>query len=146
MEGVMWWALAEVEGCGLVTANWLNRRVMNGPGAWLWNGLQMPGILLQACQNTQLICCIGRRRKSLEFLFEIAAAWHNWRLLLAWPSALIKTPSRSALKITLSSLVCMFPHRSTSQSNLPGYYNSHSVPWPQYPPTHTHIYIQPSAK
>lgn len=28
-------------GPGLLTASWLNSGVMNGPGAWLWNGLQL---------------------------------------------------------------------------------------------------------
>lgn len=137
-------------GPGLVTASWLNRRVMNGPGAWLRNGLQMPGILLQTCQNSQLISCIGkhekkkkkvdrwkkeRERETWVPVWNRRSLTQHWRLLLAWPSALIKNPSQSALKITFSSHVCTFLHRSTSQSNLPGYHNSHSVPRPQTPPT-----------
>lgn len=51
-----------------------------------------------------------------------------------WPSALIRNPSQSALKISSLSSVCMFLHSSTSQSSLPGYHNSHSVPQPQTQP------------
>ncbi len=149
MVGVMWWALAEVEGPCLVTASWLNRRVMNGPGAWLWNGLQMPGILLQACQNTQRICCIGKRERTNSCRWKKRAeAWSfclkspqldtALTFVTAWPSVLIKNPSQSTLKITFASPVCMFLHRSASQSNLPGYHNSHSVPRPQTPHAPSH--------
>lgn len=107
--------------------------------------LWMPGVLLQSCQNTQAIYCIVDFRnlpqkpasegRSFGFSF-----WNPCSLtqlltfVTTWPSALIRNPSQSALKISSLSSVCMFLHSSTSQSSLPGYHNSHSVPQPQTQP------------
>ena len=98
-------------GPSLLTASWLNRPVMNGPGAWLWNGLQMPGILLQACQNAQLIRCIGRHRNGGNLKKKKPCGWEAKRenlefsqldtvltFVTEWPSAVTKNPSQSALK------------------------------------------------
>lgn len=135
-------------GPSLVTASWLNRRVMNGPGAWLWSGLQMPSILLQACQNTQLILLhLNKKKKILtpkeptpgesrECQFEVVASWHraDVRYCLTFHSYQKSISECFENNIFLPS-VCMFLHRSTSQSDLPGYHNSHSVPRP--PPPYT---------
>lgn len=153
-------------GLGLVTASWLNRRVMNGPGAWLWNGLQLLPLLVDdrhsaASMSKHTICCIKKCKKKKESERKKApqpasvddssnkkkkeepwfSVWNHcsltehWRLLLLDLLLLSKSHLRVLWKITFFPPICMFLHRSTSQSNLPGYHNSHSVSRPQHPPS-----------
>lgn len=148
-------------GPGLVTASWLNRQVMNGPKAWLWNGLQLLLVSADAqhsavsvSEHTTVIRCIKKCKKSpkqmafvdkastkekgrtLIFLFgNHCGLTGHWRFILLDLLLWSKSHLWVLWKITFFSPVCMFLHRSTSQSNLPGYHYSHSVSWPQQPPS-----------
>lgn len=114
-------------GLKLVTASWLNRRMIHECGARLWNGPQMPGFLLQARRGTHPICCIRSckgRDQIPQLEFEIPAAWlftdigqiHLWPLK---KKHILFHPFRACC------------YRPTSQSNVRlnvlGYHNSGSV-------------------
>lgn len=135
----------------LVTASWLNKRVMNGTGAWLWNDLQLLLLSVDARCSAAIMSkhtsdLLHRKlqkspsktslwREELWFFFLKSLQFDaTLTFVTTWPSALIRNPSQSALKISSLSSVCMFLHSSTSQSSLPGYHNSHSVPQPQTQP------------
>lgn len=135
----------------LVTASWLNKRVMNGTGAWLWNDLQLLLLSVDARCSAAIMSkhtsdLLHRKlqkspsktslwREELWFFFLKSLQLDTTlTFVTTWPSALIRNPSQSALKISSLSSVCMFLHSSTSQSSLPGYHNSHSVPQPQTQP------------
>lgn len=103
---------------------------------------------LRACQNTQVTCCIKKYKavreqtsvdeqgesESIECvfeIFEITAASHSNAVCCCLTFRSYQKSILECFENNISPLVFMFLHRSTSQSNLPCYHNSHSVPQPR---------------